>query len=62
MVYFWLENLNGRDHLEDLNTDERMALKWILGKQGGKVWPGCICLRIWTRNWFFEHVMNLQVP
>jgi hypothetical protein len=26
--------------------DENMILEWILGKQGGKVWPGCIHLRI----------------
>jgi hypothetical protein len=29
---FWLENLKGRDHLEDLGADERIILEWILGK------------------------------
>jgi hypothetical protein len=28
---FWLENLKGRDHLEDLGIDERIILEWILG-------------------------------
>jgi hypothetical protein len=28
---FWLESLKGRDHLEDLVTDGRVVLKWILG-------------------------------
>jgi hypothetical protein len=31
---FWLENLNGSDHLEDLGTDGRMVLKLILKKWG----------------------------
>jgi hypothetical protein len=26
------ENLTGRDHLEDLGVDGRIALKWILEK------------------------------
>jgi hypothetical protein len=28
----WLESLTGRDHLEDLSIDEKIVLKWILGK------------------------------
>jgi hypothetical protein len=27
---FWLENLKGRDHLEDLGVDKRIILKCIL--------------------------------
>jgi hypothetical protein len=31
------ENLNVRDHLEDLSVDGRIILEWILGKWGGMV-------------------------
>jgi hypothetical protein len=41
---FYLENLKGRDHLEDLGVDGKI-LEWILGKWGGKMWTGCIWLR-----------------
>jgi hypothetical protein len=43
---FRLENLDGRVHLEDHSIDGRKILEWILGKQGGEVWTGCIWLRI----------------
>jgi len=39
---FWSDTLKGRGHSEDLGVDESMILEWILGKQGGKVWSGCI--------------------
>jgi hypothetical protein len=29
---FWLENLKGRDHSEDLDIDGLIILEWILGK------------------------------
>jgi hypothetical protein len=29
---FLLENLKGRDNLEDLGVDEKIILEWILGK------------------------------
>jgi hypothetical protein len=29
---FWLEDLNGRDHLEDLGVDGKDILEWILEK------------------------------
>jgi len=29
---FWLENLKGRDNLEDLGIAVRIILKWILDK------------------------------
>jgi hypothetical protein len=45
---FWLEDLKGRGHLEDIGVDERIILEWILEKQDGKVWTGFIWLRIVT--------------
>jgi len=45
-----LEDLKGRDNLEDLGIDGKVLLQWILGKQGGKVWTGCIWLTIVTRG------------
>jgi hypothetical protein len=32
LTIFWLENLNGRDHFEDLGVDVRILLEWILEK------------------------------
>jgi hypothetical protein len=34
---FWLGNLKGRDHLEDLSVDGKIILGWILGKSVGSV-------------------------
>jgi hypothetical protein len=42
-----LRNVN-QGHSEDLDVDGWIILKWILGKQGGKVWTGCIWLRVGT--------------
>jgi hypothetical protein len=28
--------------------DAKIILEWILRKYGGKMWTGCICLRIRT--------------
>jgi hypothetical protein len=44
----WLETLKGRDHLEDVDVDGRLILKWILGKQDWKVRIGLIWLTIGT--------------
>jgi hypothetical protein len=44
-------NLKGRDHSEDLGVDGRiMVLQCILGNYDGKVWTGCISLRIGTNG------------
>jgi hypothetical protein len=31
-------SLKGRDHSDDSGIDGRISLKWILRKQGGRVW------------------------
>jgi hypothetical protein len=37
-----------RRPLEDLGVDRKITVEWILGKQGGRLWTGCIWLRIGT--------------
>jgi hypothetical protein len=44
------ENLKGRDHSEDLGVDVKIISEWILKKQTGRVWMGCIWRRIWTSD------------
>jgi len=34
---FWLDNPNGKYHMEGLGVDERAILKWIL-KKWNEVW------------------------
>jgi hypothetical protein len=36
------------DGFIDLGIDGRIILEWILGKEGERVWTGCIWLRIGT--------------
>jgi hypothetical protein len=45
---FWPENLNGRDHAEEIGIDRKIILEWILREYGGKVWTGCISFKIGT--------------
>jgi hypothetical protein len=47
-------NVNGRDHSEDLGVDGKIMLEWILGKSCGKVWAGCMWLRIGTSGGLSE--------
>jgi hypothetical protein len=43
---FCLESLRGRDQLEDLGIDEKIILKFILGKQGWRMWIGFTWLTV----------------
>jgi hypothetical protein len=45
---FLSENLKSRDHSEDLDVYGRIILEFMLGKQGEKLWTGCIWLRTGT--------------
>jgi hypothetical protein len=47
-IIFWLEILKRKDHVEDLGFTSDHNIEWMLGKYGGKVWTGCIWLRIGT--------------
>jgi hypothetical protein len=47
---FWLKNLEGIDHSEDLGIDGIVILEWFSETQGGKVWNGCIWLRKGTNS------------
>jgi hypothetical protein len=38
-------NVKRREHSEDLGVDGKIILERILGKQGGKIWTGCVSLR-----------------
>jgi hypothetical protein len=59
----WLANLEGRDHLEDLDIDGKIILECILGKYDVKLWTGFIWLRIGSSGGALVNtVMNLRVP
>jgi hypothetical protein len=44
----WLQKPEGKNHLEDLSIDGKIILQGMLWKCGGRVWTGCIWLRIRT--------------
>jgi hypothetical protein len=52
----FVEEPEGKDHLGDIGLDGVILLKWILKKQGRRLWTGFIWLRIGTT------VINLRVP
>jgi hypothetical protein len=41
-----MENLKEKDYSEELGLDAKITLKYILEKECGKLWTGCIRLRI----------------
>jgi len=43
-----VEKLAGIINLEELGVNMKLILECILEKLGGKVWIGCICIRIRT--------------
>jgi hypothetical protein len=46
LTVFWLENLKGRDDLEDKGIDGKIILDWIFGRKDGRLWTGFIWLSI----------------
>jgi hypothetical protein len=49
---------SGRKTLREEMT--RIISEWILGKEGGWVWTGCIWLRIGTTGGLEKTVVNLR--
>lgn len=47
----WLDNLNERDHLEDISVNGKIILEWIIMNQGGKLRTGFMWLMIRTSGW-----------
>jgi hypothetical protein len=45
---FWSENVKIRDHSDDLGVYGKIILEWILGEGCGKLWTGCIWVRLGT--------------
>jgi hypothetical protein len=52
-IIFWLGNLKGRYHAEDLGIEGKIIFECILEKQSVKLWTGCFWLRIGTGGGFF---------
>jgi hypothetical protein len=47
-IGFWSGDLNERDHLDDLDVEGRMMLKWILRKWDEEAWTRLLWIRIRT--------------
>jgi len=61
-IVFWLENLRGRDHLEEIGVDGKIILECSLGKWDGRMWSGYRWLSIGIRGALVYMAMNLQIP
>jgi hypothetical protein len=51
---FALQKLKGTDLSEDLGVDGKIKSHWIFGKWGGRLWTGCILLRIGASEGFYK--------
>jgi hypothetical protein len=49
-THLWSKKLKGGDHSVDLGVDRKIILEWMLEEKGGKLWTGCIWLRIGTNG------------
>jgi hypothetical protein len=60
---FLSESLKRRDHSEDIGTDRRIILEWILGKMG---WKGVDWILVARDRYQWQAVvntgMNLRLP
>jgi len=61
-MYRILVRITEQTHLEDLSTDGKTKLKWILKKQEGMVWTGLTYLRMGTQADCVNTVINFGVP
>jgi len=50
--FIW-RNLKESEHFTDLGVEARTILKWMLMKEGERVWTGLIWLRIGKSEAFF---------
>jgi hypothetical protein len=58
---FWLESVQAREDLKDLDIGGRIILKSTFSKFGGMVWTRFVWLRMETSGWFFKNVvMNVS--
>jgi hypothetical protein len=57
---YWSENMKERDDLENRDKDGRLIWKWILKKQGVRVWTWFAWIKIGTSICLFERIMNFR--
>ena len=51
VLVLWWENVNKKDHLEDLDVERRIILKEIFKKYNGNVSTGFICFSNRNGRW-----------